>query len=150
VAGPELPPRDVGKQLRTEQLAKTMRKAAGALLAVAIIQTIFGPVALWLAKSQLERENPGMVFQIKPIGYVIVWGLAAVFYALYFWARSSPFPAAIVGLVLFVSAHVAAAIADPTTLAKGWLVKIIVVVVLAQAISAGAQHRRIMSESRMA
>lgn len=128
-------------------LHKQMKKASTALLIVAILQAIFGPVALMLAKSTAEREaGPGMVMEIEPIAYVIVFGLAVAFFALWLWSRVNPFAAAIVGLVLFVSVHLLDAVADPGQLVRGILVKIIVIVMLVQAIKAGLQYRQLRQQ----
>jgi hypothetical protein len=132
-----------GNKLLGDELARTTKKAATALMWVAILQTIFGPIALMAAKAKMERES-GMVFELQPIAYVIIFSVAAAFWGLFFWARKSPLPAAIVGLVLFITLHVVDAVADPATLLQGWIVKIIVVVVLSKAISAGLQHRRLL------
>jgi hypothetical protein len=138
-----------GRQLVADELQKKVKKASGALLAVAILQAIFGPVMLMLAKSQAERQaGPGAVFEIRPIAYVIVFGIAIAFFVLWAWSRVQPFAAAIVGLVLFISIWVMDIIADPTMIAKGILIKIIVIVVLSKAIQAGAEHRKLLEQQR--
>src|SRR5260221_3566506 len=45
-----------GRQLLGDELKKKMRKASGALLAVAILQTIFGPVMLMMATASSAPE----------------------------------------------------------------------------------------------
>jgi hypothetical protein len=138
-----------GRELLADELHKKVKKASGALLAVAILQTIFGPVMLMMAKSQAERQaGPGAVFEIKPIAYVIVFGIAAAFFGLWAWSRIQPFAAAIVGLVLFVSLWLLDIIADPKTIAQGILLKIIVIAVLSKAIQAGAEHRKLLEQQR--
>lgn len=136
-----------GHQLLEEDLRKQMKKASTALLVVAILQAIFGPVALMIMKRQAEQEaGPGVVLEIQPFMYVIVFGLAGAFFALWLWSRVNPFAAAIVGLVLFVSLHLLDAVADPSSIMRGILVKIIVVVVLVKAIQAGAEHRKLKKQ----
>jgi hypothetical protein len=131
----------VGRRLQTEELQKTARKAAGALLAVAILQAVFGGIVLAMLPDVVPQQQ-------KTILMVTVFGIAAVFFGLFLWARVQPFPAAIVGLVLFVTFHLLDALADPTALARGIIVKVIVIVILAQAIKAGAQHRRLLREQQ--
>jgi peptidoglycan/LPS O-acetylase OafA/YrhL len=138
-----------GRQLLGDELKKKMRKASGALLAVAILQTILGPVMLMMAKADAERKaGAGAVFEIQPLAYAIVFGVAAAFFALYVWSRVQPFAAAIVGLVLFISIWLMDVIADPTMIAKGILIKIIVIVVLVKAIQAGSEYRKLQDQQR--
>jgi hypothetical protein len=138
-----------GRELLADELKKKMRKASGALLAVAILQTIFGPVMLMMAKADAERQaGAGAVFEIKPVAYAIVFGIAAAFFALFVWSRFQPFAAAIVGLVLFISIWLMDIIADPTMIAKGILVKIIVIAVLVKAIQAGSEYRKLQAQQR--
>ena len=136
-----------GRALLGEDYKKVMRRAFGALLVVAILQTLFGPVALYLQKSQMEKQNPGMVYEIQPWAYAMIFGIAVVFWVLAFWARKSPLPAAITGLVVFITVHALDAIADPTTLARGFVMKIIVIVTLASAIKAGIEYRKLQAEA---
>lgn len=139
-----------GRQLLTDELRKKIKKASGALLAVAIIQAIMGPVMLMMMKSQAERAaGPGAVFEIKPIAYVMVFGIAAAFFGLYLWSRAQPFAAAIVGLVLFISMWLLDVIADPTTIANGIILKVIVIAVLTKAIQAGSEYRKLLEQQRL-
>lgn len=132
-----------GRQLVGDDLRKTMKKAFTALMIVAVLQTFFGPVLLMVQKSKMERENPDMVYTIEPWAYAVVFGIALLFWVLALWARRNPLPAAITGLVVFVTLHVIEAVADPTSIVKGFLMKIIVVVMLVAAIKAGIQHRKL-------
>lgn len=127
-----------GRTLQSEELQKQTKKAAGALLAVAILQAVVGTIILAMAGRN-----------VPPAGYVIIYGVAAVFLGLYFWARKSPFPAAIVGLAVFVTLHLLEAIADPTSIRNGVIIKVIIIVVLVQAISAGAKHRQLLREASL-
>lgn len=134
-----------GQTLVRKSLEKDMKKAFTALMVVAVLQTIFGPIMLFAQKKALEVQNPGMEFRIEPWAYGVVFGIAIAFWILAIWSRKAPLPASIVGLVLFVTLHLIEAVADPTTIAKGLLVKIIVVVVLSQAIQASLKHRQTMN-----
>lgn len=136
-----------GRELLGDDYRKVMKRAFVALLVVAILQTLFGPVALFAQKAQMEKQNPGMVFEIRPWSYAMIFGIAIVFWVLAFWARKSPLPAAITGLVVFITVHALDAIADPTTLARGFIVKIIVIVTLASAIKAGIEYRKLQAQT---
>lgn len=150
VSATAMPATGAGRSMLSDELTKTMKRAATALMWVAILQTLLGPVLLFVQKAKLERENPGMVYEVGPLAYAIVFGIAALFWGLFFWARRSPLPAAIVGLVLFITLHVVDAVSDPMSLARGWLVKILVVVALWKAIQAGLQYRRLSEQQQAA
>jgi hypothetical protein len=131
----------VGRTLQAAELEKQSKKAAGALLAVAIIQAAFGALMVFVL---LPKNVPD---QTRNIVMVSVFGIAAVFFALYFWARRQPLPASIVGLVLFVTMHLLDAIADPTALARGLIMKVIVIAILVNAIKAGIKYRELKRQA---
>jgi peptidoglycan/LPS O-acetylase OafA/YrhL len=56
------------------------------------------------------------------IGFVVF--LAAVFAVLGYWSTKKPFTAILTGLIVYIALQVADAIADPSTLLRGWYVKI--------------------------
>jgi hypothetical protein len=138
-----------GRQLLADELKKKMKRSSVALLVVAIVLTIFGPVELMMEKERLERQaGPGAVFVIPTLAYVITFGLAGGFFALWAWSRVQPFPASIVGLVLLVSIWGLAAVDDPSSIAKGIILKIFVIAALVKAIQAGAEHRKLIEQQR--
>ncbi len=56
--------------------------------------------------------------------------------------KTYPVPATVLGLVLYVGCAAVFGYLDPTTLAMGWLVKIIIVVALAKAIQSAVAYQR--------
>ena len=76
-----------------------------------------------------------------------VFGIGAAFFGLFLWARRNPFPAAVVGLVLFVSVHLFEAVMDPHSLYRGLIMKAIVIVVLARAVSQTGRYRQLLRSS---
>lgn len=139
VSGAGIANTETGRSLQAEALVKNMKKSFGALLAVGILQAVFGTVIL----TTLNSQNAELGVSISILA-VYVYGIAAIFLALAMWARRSPFPASIIGLVVFLTVHLLEAIADPKTIVNGIIVKIIVILILSKAISAGAQHRAIL------
>ncbi|MGC3970787.1 MAG: hypothetical protein QM775_26670 [Pirellulales bacterium] len=105
------------------------------MIIVAVIQTIVGPLMVLSGAIPVARGTEGFV-------YGILFGIAGAFWALALWSRKSPLPASIVGLVLYVSLHVLDAVVDPTTIAKGFIMKIFIIVLLVQAIQAGLKYRQ--------
>ena len=70
------------------------------------------------------------------------------FFGLWVWSRSAPLPAAIVGLVIYVSLNVIAVMIDPTNLIKGIIFKILIIVLLCKGIGAGLKHRQLQQQGR--
>lgn len=68
-------------------------------------------------RKQIDRE--------KLQAWVLPVGLGVVFLALFFWAQKSPLPAFGTALGLYVMAIAVTAVIDPSTLAKGIVVKVL-------------------------
>jgi hypothetical protein len=135
-----------GAELQSDMLQAQARSAAGALLLVAILQVIFGTFIIFLVHGggQPRLIEPGTSI---PILALSVYGIGAIFFALYFWAKRSPYPAAIVGLLFFITVHLLDALVDPTALVRGILLKIIFIAILVKAIRAGARHRDLLKRT---
>jgi hypothetical protein len=144
-----------GQKLQADELNKQAKKAAGALLAVAIIQTIVCGALILIASSN-KRMN--VMFQNN--AFLGIIGSALIFWLLYCWARVQPLPAAIVGLVLYatlVTINVIVSVSRLSTpgatggtgfggIGIGWL-DIVILIVLAKAISAGSKYRKMTQTS---
>ncbi len=143
-----------GQKLQSDELSKQARKASGALLTVAIIQTVMCGIVVMIANS-----NKRLDFLMQNGAFLGIAGAAGIFWGLYFWARRQPLPAAIVGLVLYVTLVAVNVILSARQMAKGgvgnggfggvgvgWL-DIVIIVVLAQAITAGSKYRKMMQTS---
>jgi hypothetical protein len=141
ITGAAMPSTGAGRQLVSEELQKHLKKAKGALLAVAIMQSIFGLIIFGVTKATLPAGHG-----LPPILFITIFGIAVVFYGLYAWARHNPLPAAIVGLTVFVTLHLIDGMVDPAQLARGIFVKIIIVAILVQGIQAGIKYKRLLPE----
>jgi len=73
--------------------------------------------------------------------------LSATQGGLWWWAKRSVFPAAVVSLTLYLTVILVDAIADPSTLARGWLIKFFFISALAKAIQAGLAVKRLQAEA---
>jgi hypothetical protein len=132
-----------GQSLQSEVLRKQMKSAFGALLTVAILQTLgAGLLAIAAANLPVSAGERSEFVAMAAITGVIALG----FYGLAFWARIAPLPAAITGLCILLTLWLIGAIIDPTTIVQGLIIKIIIVVLLVRAIKAGALHRRLSRE----
>jgi hypothetical protein len=150
VTAEALPQTAIGHRMVSDELVKQQKTASTALLVVGLIQLTCGAIALFA----LQKAAPG---QFNPVLFVIQFGVAAIFLGLWAWSRKSPLPAAIVGLVLYVtlvvinviSAMMALA-ANPDSPRSGFgglgigLLDIIIIVILAQAIMAGLKYKRLL------
>ena len=126
----------VGRTLQAAELHKQAKKAAGALLAVAILQTVVGAIVLVALGNTVPAP-------LRNAAMVQVFGIAAVFFGLYAWARKQPLPAAIVGLIVYVTLNLIYGIMNPETLVQGIIVKLIIIGVLVSAIQAGVKYRQL-------
>ncbi|MEM6297050.1 MAG: hypothetical protein AAGA54_37640 [Myxococcota bacterium] len=109
-----------------DMLAKEARKGAWALGFVALATAIL-PLVIGFANA-------------------FTYGVAAVFGVLALWALKAPLIASAIGLSLYGVAVLADAVADPSTILRGILGKIIVVTVLVNAIRAGMKHREFQKQ----
>ena len=85
------------------------------------------------AREEL-RAAPGQALLVNIVLAVIMLGL-------WLWARSSPLPAVIKSLCVFVAVHLVSALIDPTTLIQGLPIKIFAIVTLAAGVRAALQQR---------
>ncbi|HEY2586648.1 MAG TPA: zinc ribbon domain-containing protein [Tepidisphaeraceae bacterium] len=159
IAGQAVAATSAGMKLQVDELHKQLKKAAGALLWVAILQTLFGALIYFLVHNATAARAPAAVDATS----VVIFGIAAVFWALYFWARVNPLPAAIVGLVIYVTlwaldfivalaamgnapaGQAGALAANPF---RGIVIKIIIIAILVRAIKAGQQHRKLLRQQQ--
>ncbi len=123
----------LGREAQAAELKALMKKSFGALLGVGLLQLAFGAALFFLMQNE-----PG-----GPLTGALLGGVGVIFIGLAVWARSSPLPAAIVGLSVYGSLLVLDAIFDPASLARGLLIKIIIIGVLARAIQAGVKYKKL-------
>jgi hypothetical protein len=134
---------EAGQSLQAQELQKKVKTAATALLVVAVLQTLATVIFAGIYASQGDSgELAGITADPLVIG--VLGAIAALFYGLYFWARKNPLPAAIVGLVVITTLYFLDFLADPASLVRGIIIKAIVIIMLVQAVTAGAQHRKLM------
>jgi len=140
-----------GQDVQGRQLKKKLKNACTALFAVAILQSLATLLVLFVLRSRYypdgwdtaSEEVQGAVQSV----ILTMAGIAVAFAALGFWARKSPLPATIIGLVLYLTAMIADAVMEPETIAQGLLVKAIIIAVLAKGISAAVQYRKLKAEA---
>lgn len=72
--------------------------------------------------------------------------LCAIHIGLWVWAKTAPFPAAVVALVLFITVQVFSAVVEPSTMYKGLLIKVLFLVALIRAVKAGSEAQRLRAQ----
>jgi hypothetical protein len=125
-----------GRKLHGYELHSKARQGVGTLALIAIL-TLIGT---FLDYSQLP---PGVSSFTRNLVMSIDVGILAIFVGLAIWASKRPLPAAIIGLVLYVAIHGTLAVLNPSTIAKGILLKMAIVLALAKAIQAGSARARL-------
>jgi hypothetical protein len=155
VAGAALPASAAGHELVTDELRKQVKKASKTLLAVGILQLVCGMSVLGYL-SQARGVPPAMI-KVLAVAQLVV---AGIFIGLYFWARRSPLPATIAGLVVYVTL-VALNVFNALTqigetqrsgiggIGIGWL-DIVIIAFLAQGIQAALKHKRLTAGNPVA
>ena len=96
-----------------------------------------------LAMADGMYSSEEVTFQLVAAGV-----LCLVHIGLWWWAKTAPFAAAVVALVLFVTLQLVQAVIDPSTLARGVIIKVFFLVALVQAVMAGVEVQRLLRERR--
>ena len=136
-------PERLADEVEAEFLFMQVQRARVVLLLVATLQLVFGGLhAAEQAAGATPREFAA--------DWAVALGVPAVFFFLAWWCERSPLAAALVGLVVFVTLHGAAAAVDPSTLATGLFLKLVVVTALLQAIAWGVKFRAFRAERGLA
>lgn len=131
--------RDV--ELEAEAFAgPALRSARNWILAIGILYMVSAVLILGIAGVDFGSELGMQILGTNAALLVIHIGL-------FFWAKKAPFAAAVVALCLFITVHLINAIIDPTSIYQGIIIKILFLVVLIKAVSAGQQANRIRAQA---
>lgn len=138
VKGKEFAASDAGRDLQLVQLGKQARSAKNIMLTLGILQ-LAGAAALFALSAGMSSQD-AMLFRV--LGAVL-GAIGLLYLGLALWALRSPLAASIVGLVFYVTLNLVGAVVSPVSISRGVIVKIIVIGVMAKAISAGLKHREL-------
>lgn len=156
IAGDAIPRSSAGQKLMADELQKHTKRAATTLLVVGLLQLTCGAIAAVLV-SQGSGSPENMLVGLLVVQLIV----ASAFIGLYFWARRAPLPASIVGLIIYVTLVVLNVISSVSSLGEpgskrglgglgiGWL-DIVIICFLAQGISAGLKHKRLLASASSA
>ena len=147
------------------ELQKNVKSATGAIKVLAVLFVLSAILFFFIVKGQadaalvkLEGADAGASYTIdgrtytaeelrrdlawEPWGVLIVnLVIAAIMLVLAFWAKRAPLPAVLVATATYAVVIVYGAIADPASLAQGWLMKIIIIAFLIKGIKAALALR---------
>lgn len=138
---------EAGQSLQAQELQKKMKSARGGLLAVAIIQIIFGAIFYFVISDSIQGSRGQITQADVNLAVGVIGIIGAIYFGLWAWAKSAPFPAALTGLILYVTIWVGEIIMDPSAIMQGILVKIIIIAVLGKAVQAGLEYRKLQARA---
>lgn len=99
-----------------------------------------------LSAAANEPNSPITQAEVN-LTVTIVLVVGAIYFGLWFWAKSAPFPAALTGLILFGSLWFGEILIDPSMIWRGILIKVIIVAVLVKAVQAGLEYRKLQAKA---
>ncbi len=149
------------------QHIKNVKKATGAITALAVIFVLSGIVMFWLAKSHAEAPLEklshmsaeaiypaainGVSYTVGALRDRIIWEsrsvlivnliLAAVMGSLAVWGKRAPLPAVIIAAATYAVVIVTNAIISPASIAQGVYMKIVIIGFLYRGIKAALALR---------
>lgn len=117
-------------------LEPKLRQARGWILAVGIIYVVSAVMQVTLLPDRMADGDVVFVLALNT-------GLCLVHLGLWWWARTAPFAAAVVALVLFVTLQIVELALDPSSIGRGVIIKVLFLVALVQAVRAGVEVQRL-------
>jgi hypothetical protein len=100
-----------------------------------LAEAVAGATTVGELRSSLERQ-PWQVLGLNLF-------LAAVMLGLWIWSKRALLPAIITALAVYVTVMVASALYDPSTLAQGVIMKVIIIVALARGVQSTVAARKL-------
>jgi hypothetical protein len=124
---------------------KAIKQARGVCLFVSIMTFAVAIFQYFSMEKELEkiRKAGDQVNQVAlrefniTLGVIIV--LAIVFIFLFFWAKTQPFKACLIGLILYTTDWLVNIALEPSNLSKGVFIKIFVIIALVNGVRASLQ-----------
>ncbi len=154
-AKPRVSPLTAAMNRRTaETTRKSIRSARLALGFVALITLAFNVFIHLKFNSDIAaaRANPGLTVDETVVSqshmlFTVNYVLVVIYIALTFWAGRNPFGACLTGLILYLTLNLINAALDPATIIQGFILKIIIILALANGVKAGLASRRQLADS---
>jgi hypothetical protein len=112
---------------------QAVKSGRGYILALSILQLLAGLVFLviYFGDSQTAKSRAYLAIAVT----MAVLGL--VYMGLWIWAKTAPFAAALVALIIYVTVLALDGVFAPQQIAQGIIVKILIIAGLSQAVKSG-------------
>jgi hypothetical protein len=112
---------------------QTVKSGRGYILAISILQLVAGLafLAIYYAGDQTAKTRAFLAIAVT----MILLGL--VYMGLWIWAKTAPFAAALVALIIYVTVLALDGVFAPQQIAQGIIVKILIIAGLSQAVKSG-------------
>lgn len=117
-------------------LEPKLQQARGWILAVGIIYVVSAVLQVTILSDRMRDDDVMFILVLNGC-------LCLVHLGLWWWARSAPFAAAVVALVLFVTLQLVEVALDPSSIGRGIIIKVLFLFALVQAVRAGVEVQRL-------
>ncbi|HLK30234.1 MAG TPA: hypothetical protein VKT28_16755 [Puia sp.] len=115
---------------------KHVRNARNAIFVVAGVQFVFGTIAILTRHQDLDSSS----FMIS-IGLIVITSL--VFLALGLWTKKKPYTAILIALIFYALLLLTDAIYEPSTIFKGAIMKIFIIVYLVRGLNQAKEAQQL-------
>lgn len=156
---------EVRRNLERGKNLRQMNEARNVLLWVGAANFIIGLLMFLAAYAGIHQlssvrdhgalendpEFQSRYFQLMLAVVVVGFELpAAIFFGLYFWAKKSPLPATIAGLITYLTFMIASIAMNPQLALSivGWFIRIAIIGALAKGIQSAAYEKRMREKQR--
>ncbi|MCP5106175.1 MAG: hypothetical protein GY950_22505, partial [bacterium] len=120
-----------------------------AMMGVARLMVIMA-IFMWYGMDKGIKKveaNPMMVVNQEAVSQNrlaigVTFFLAAVFFGLFFWAKTNPFGAALTAFIIYITNIIVTIGIDPKSILQGIYVKAAIIVVLANGIKSGLTYKK--------
>lgn len=131
------------------QHRKHIKHAGIAILVVAGVTIFLAIFQYYMLDREIEKveADPRQYVKQEIVDEIrlqikVTFALGCVFFLLFLWGRYNPFGATLTALIIYITSTIAAAGIDPKNLAKGIVVKIIIIMILAKGVKSGLAYRK--------
>jgi hypothetical protein len=156
---------EVRRNLERGKNVRQINEGRSWLLWIAVGLSVLGVIAYFVAYGELhqleslrDRDNPlndaeiqSQIMHLVTVFVVVGYFLpSAIFFGLYVWAKTSPLPAIISGLVVHVTFMVATIAINPQVALAPmfWVIRIAIITALARAIQSAAHEKKMREKER--
>jgi hypothetical protein len=141
LTGDVMPGSTAGAKMQGDDYRKKSRKATNTLLVVAILNLAVGALFFFVMNNR-SVANLDQDAMLLLAGGSMVFG--AIFFGLYFWARTSPFIPSLIGLIIYSLATIAMVGMNASSGRSNvpWL-NIAIIIFLAQGMSAAKKYENL-------